>query len=137
MILVDTSFFFPLFNQADPDHGRVADAMLSFRGKKTSDLLLTTNHIVFETVTLARARLTHDYAVRVSRALLSQTVARIHWATEDDQREALAYLARHGDKKYSAVDCLSFVVMDKFGITEAWTLDSDFSHRFTARPGPR
>ena len=111
--------------------------MLSFRGKKTSDLLLTTNHIVFETVTPARARLTHDYAVQVSQALLTQTVARIHWATEDDQREALAYLARHHDKKYSAVDCLSFVVMDKFGITEALTLDSDFSHRFTARPGPR
>ena len=65
--------------------------MLSFRGKKTSDLLLTTNHIVFETVTPARARLTHDYAVQVSQALLTQTVARIHWATEDDQREALAY----------------------------------------------
>lgn len=34
------------------------------------------------------------------------------------------------------MDCLSFVVMEKHGIQMAWTLDGDFSHRFTAVPGP-
>jgi predicted nucleic acid-binding protein len=34
------------------------------------------------------------------------------------------------------VDCLSFVVMEKLGIDEALAVDSDFTHRFTARPGP-
>lgn len=34
------------------------------------------------------------------------------------------------------VDCLSFVVMEKLGIHEALAVDSDFSHRFIARPGP-
>jgi predicted nucleic acid-binding protein len=33
------------------------------------------------------------------------------------------------------VDCLSFVVMEKLGIREA--LDSDFTHRFIARPDPK
>ena len=135
MILVDTSFFFPLFNEADPDHGRVREALESFRGQRTRDVLLTTNHIVFETVTLARSRIHHGAAVRVTQALLGETFARIHWATEEEQRAALDYLARYHDKKYSAVDCLSFVVMERLGIAEALTLDSDFSHRFTVRPG--
>ena len=38
---------------------------------------------------------------------------------------------------YSAVDCLSFVVMLKQGINEALSFDSDFARRFVVRPGPR
>jgi predicted nucleic acid-binding protein len=79
VILIDTSFFFPLFNQSDPDHGRVRAALQDFRGQRPRDLLLTTNHIIFETVTLARSRVDHAVAVRVSQALLSETVATIHW----------------------------------------------------------
>ena len=44
---------------------------------------------------------------------------------------------RHNDQAYSLVDCLSFVVMEKLGIHEALAVDSDFTHRFVARPGPR
>ena len=47
------------------------------------------------------------------------------------------YLVRYHDKDYSAVDCLSFVIMEKYGIQEALTIDSDFTHRFVARPGPQ
>jgi predicted nucleic acid-binding protein len=43
---------------------------------------------------------------------------------------------RHQDQTYSFVDCLSFVVMEKAGIREALAVDSDFTHRFVARPGP-
>jgi ATP-dependent Clp protease adaptor protein ClpS len=48
---------------------------------------------------------------------------------------AFECLKRHRDKTCSAVDCLSFVVMEKHGITEALAIDDDFTHRFTARPG--
>jgi predicted nucleic acid-binding protein len=34
------------------------------------------------------------------------------------------------------VDCLSFVVMEKLGISEALAVDDDFTHHFVARPGP-
>ncbi len=55
----------------------------------------------------------------------------------DDEQAALAYLRQHHDKRYSAVDCLSFVVMLAHGIDTALTLDRrDFSHRFRVLPGP-
>lgn len=54
--------------------------------------------------------------------------------TKDDDK----YLKKYRDKEFSAVDCLSFVVMDKLGITEALTFDArNFSHRFIVRPGPQ
>jgi predicted nucleic acid-binding protein len=34
------------------------------------------------------------------------------------------------------VDCLSFVVMLEHGITETFSFDEDFSHRFVMRPRP-
>jgi predicted nucleic acid-binding protein len=63
-------------------------------------------------------------------------LARIFRPTEDDERAAFEYFKRHDDQEYSMVDCLSFVVMEQNGIREALAVDSDFTHRFTARPGP-
>ena len=60
----------------------------------------------------------HEQAVRLEGQLYREKLARIHWAT------------------YSIVDCLSFVVMERLGIQEALAVDSDFTHRFVARPGP-
>ena len=71
------------------------------------------------------------------RRLYAETMARIHWASPAEEKEAFAYLVRHQDKNYSPVDCVSFVVMESLGLTEALTIDDDFTHRFIARPGPR
>jgi predicted nucleic acid-binding protein len=89
-----------------------------------------------ETITLARRRSTHQQAAFIGERLYSEKIARIHRTTFDEQRAAFEYFKRYGDKEYSSVDCLSFVVMDSLGITEALAIDSDFTHRFTARPGP-
>ena len=136
MIFVDTSFFFPLLSANDRDHSLVREVFEGLGNRRLPDLLLTTNHGVGETITLARIRAGHDLAVKVGRHLYSEKMARIHWATADEEKAAFEYLARHKDKEYSFTDCLSFVVMDAFGITEAFAVDSDFTHRFTARPGP-
>ena len=66
----------------------------------------------------------------------SERMARIHRTTFEEQRAAFDYFRRHADKKYSTVDCLSFVVMDNLDIREALAVDEDFTHRFIARPGP-
>jgi uncharacterized protein len=93
--------------------------------------------VVFETITLARMRASHRLAVEAGTILYSEKMARIHTATLEEERAAFAYLARHADKGYSAVDCLSFVVMERLGIREALAIDRHFTHRFHARPGPR
>jgi predicted nucleic acid-binding protein len=137
VIFVDTSFLFPLFVTNDDDHRRVREVFEGIRGRPLRDLLITTNHVVFETVTLMRRRVGHREAVYAGDRLLSGRMIRIHQTTAEEEREALVYFARHADKDYSAVDCLSFVIMDKLGISESWAVDSDFTHRFIARPGPR
>jgi uncharacterized protein len=136
VIFVDTGFFFALASEKDPDHARVLEVWQGFRGRRLPDLLVTTNHVVMECITLTRVRIGHQAAVVMGERLYSEKMARIHRATVEDERAAFEYLKKHRDKEYSAVDCLSFVVMDKLGISEALAVDDDFTHRFVARPGP-
>jgi predicted nucleic acid-binding protein len=143
VIFLDTGFLFAFVSEDDADHARVVEVLEGYRGRPLGELLLTTNHVVAETITLVRAKghrdagVRHDLAVKVGQQLFAGVFGRIHQATAEEEREALAYLARHRDKAYSFVDCLSFVIMEKLGIKEALAVDSDFTHRFTARPGPK
>lgn len=142
MIFLDTSFLFPLFARHDPDHQRVRQVMEAFRGKRMADQVLTTNQVVAETITLVRykgsrqSKTAHALAAEVGSVLYGGTLARIHWTTPAEERAAFEYFKRHADQEYSMVDCLSFVVMEQNGIREALAVDSDFTHRFAARPGP-
>jgi uncharacterized protein len=132
---LDTGFLFALVSKKDVHHQRVVDVFRSFHGLRLAGHLLTTNHVIAETITLTR-KIGHANAARLGDQLYNEKLARIHWASPDEERAAFAFFKRHQDQTYSAVDCLSFVVMEKLGIREALAVDSDFTHRFIARPGP-
>jgi uncharacterized protein len=137
VIFVDTGFLFAFFSEGDVNHARVAEVFEEFKGRNLPEILVTTDHVVSETITLTRYRISHERAVFVGERLYSEKMARIHRASFEEQRAAFDYFKRHADKKYSTVDCLSFVVMESLGIREALAVDEDFTHRFVARPGPR
>lgn len=135
MIFVDTSFFAALLLPKDVNHRRAVLAIEELGQARLSDVLLTTNNVILETITVARYEGNHKTAVRAAELLYGGTMAQLYRTTAEDEAEAVAYLRRHHDKEYSAVDCLSFVVMLKQGIREAFSFDDDFSHRFIMRPG--
>ncbi len=135
MILVDTSFFFAFFASNDEDHDRAVAALDEFEGRLLPEILVTTDIIVIETITLARRRASHKAAAYIGEHLYSEKLAHIYRTSFEEHRAAFEYFKRYDDKKYSAVDCLSFIVMEKLELAEALTLDADFSHRFTVRPG--
>jgi predicted nucleic acid-binding protein len=64
VIFVDTSFFFALFSARDPNHQRVREVFEAQNGRRLPDLLLTSNHVVFETITLARSEAGHTLGRR-------------------------------------------------------------------------
>lgn len=136
MTFLDTSFLFALVSAKDEHHDRVREAFADFRGKHRPDVLVTTNEVIAETITLTR-KLGHEAATRLGEQLYAETLARVHWTTPSEERAAFEYFKRHRDQLYSLTDCLSFVVMDSLGIREALAVDSDFTHRFVVRPGPK
>ncbi len=90
--------------------------------------------MVFETSTVTRAKAGHALAVTAGEGLLRGGMARIHHATDEEERAAFEYLKKYRDQDYSPVDCLSFVLMERLGIPEALSLDAHFSHRVVVRP---
>jgi predicted nucleic acid-binding protein len=142
LIFLDTGFVFALFVEGDEHHARVNEVFDAYRGRRLEDLLLTTSHVIAETVTLLGrkghpdSRVRHRLAVGVGDQLFSGALGRVHRSTEDEEQEALAYFAEHEDQNYSFVDCLSFVVMERMKIREAFAVDRHFTRRFIAVPGP-
>ena len=135
MIFVDASFFVALLSTRDDQHARAQKAFEAFEGRRLRDLCLTTNNVVLETITVTGRQGGNPLAAEVGELLYTEKLARIYRTTPEDELAALAYRKQHLDKRYSAVDCLSFVVMLKHGIHEVLAFDRrDFTHRFVVLP---
>jgi predicted nucleic acid-binding protein len=139
VIFVDTGFLFAFFSEDDVNHARVAEVFEEFKGRNLPEILVTTDHVVSETITLTRYRISHERAVFVGERLYSEKMARIRRASFEEQRAAFDYFKRHADKKYSTVDCLSFVVMESLGIRKPsrWTRTSPTASSLGRAPGRR
>jgi hypothetical protein len=142
LIFLDTGFLQAIFSEEDKHHRRVQAVLEQYRGRRLSDLLITTNFVVSEALTLAQSKghpdpgVRHDRAVQIGHLLRAGYFGKIHRVTEDEEDAAFEHFGRHRAQGYSFVDCLSFVVMEKLGIREAFSVDKHFTHRFTAIPGP-
>ena len=80
MIFIDTGFLFAQVSKRDAHHSRVVEVFRAFKDLRRVDHLLTTNHVIAETITLTR-KVGHEEAARLSDQLYGEKLARIHWAT--------------------------------------------------------
>jgi hypothetical protein len=123
-LFVDTAGWMACADSADPAHGpaRAArDAAL-----EGGQLLVTTDYVVDETLTLVRMRL----GLAAAEAWWAQVEgsSRVRHETIDALRaeKARSMFYRHRDKDYSFTDCTSFVVMRELRLKEALTTDRHF-----------
>lgn len=77
MTFVDTGFLFALVSSKDEHHARVVEVFQTFQNVKLRDNLVTTNHVVAETITLTR-RIGHEHATRLGDRLYGEKLASIH-----------------------------------------------------------
>ena len=121
MIFVDTGAWYADFVADDPDH-KAARAFL----KGNTDQLVTTDHVIGETVTLLRVRGRRRRAIQALSHLLSERITRIEWVREADMRDAFAVFQKFSDKDWSFTDCVSKVVMERLGAKKAFAFDHHF-----------
>jgi predicted nucleic acid-binding protein len=123
-LFVDTAGWMACADAADPAHGT---ARASRDGAlKAGQLLVTTDYVVDETLTLIRMRL----GIVAAEAWWVQVEgsSRVRHETIDALRaeKARSVFFRHRDKDYSFTDCTSFVVMRDLRLKEALTTDRHF-----------
>ncbi|MGH7821110.1 MAG: type II toxin-antitoxin system VapC family toxin [Candidatus Binatia bacterium] len=123
MIFVDTSFWVAARNKRDNNH---REAALLLQGH-AADTFLTTNHVRGETWTFLRKRLGHEEAVDFLDAVERSPRVRLVRVAEELENEALRWLRRHDERRYSFVDATSFALMRSLKIRTAFAFDGEFS----------
>lgn len=88
--------------------------------------LITTDYILDETLTLLKARGEYQRAIRLGQNLFNEAEARLYYLTTEDIMAAWRMFLRFSDKDWSFTDCTSKVVMEKLGMTTAFTFDHHF-----------
>ena len=124
-LFVDTAGWMAMADAADPAHQasrRERDVCLEGGG-----ILVSTDYVIDETLTLIRVRL----GLRAAAEWWAQIDAssRIRWERIDASRaeKARARFFEWTDKDFSLTDCTSFVVMEELGLARALTTDRHFS----------
>ena len=121
-IFVDTSAFYAIVDDRDPNHDRARSALGSLVG---ADAPLTTHeYVVVETTALVQRRLGLAALRRFVDDLLP--LVEITWVDETLHGEAREALLAAGRRNVSLVDWTSFLVMRRLGVRRAFTFDPDF-----------
>ena len=95
------------------------------RLRKDHVTLTTTIFVVAEAHALFLSRAGRDPAARFLRGLSNTSIEIVH-PTAGDESRAFAIVERYTDKSFSLTDALSFAVMERLGISTAFTFDRDF-----------
>ena len=123
-VFVDTGYLLALELANDQNHQSAIDHWQ--RVVTSLPPLVTTSYIFDEVVTFFNSRGYHSKAVEVGTRLLRSPSVRLVHVDEALFNEGWVFLRQHRDKNYSLTDCISFIVMQKFGITVAYAFDRHF-----------
>lgn len=121
-MLVDTSGFFSLYDEADKFH----EQSVSFYDAAAKRV--TTNYVLTEYTALAQIRgVPRSEIIKFSNRILDDKAVEIIWIDENLHRQAVALMRERADKNYSLCDAASFIVMRMRQITESLTTDKHFN----------
>lgn len=128
--LIDTGAFYAL---ADDSDRHAAPARAFFRAHLEDDGFVTTSAIVLESWTLIRNKLGWPAARTFLENLKRAGIAMLYLESADLDA-AGKILDQYADQELSLTDAASFALMERHGITHAFTFDKDF---LLYRYGPR
>ena len=123
MLFVDTSVLYALLVESEADHRTVRGAFR--RVAESGRPMFTTNYVVLETIALLQSRIGLDPVRSLDAAILP--LIEVVFVDAGLHRRALERLVRLDRRRVSLVDASSFEAMDAQGVTDAFTLDEDFS----------
>ena len=124
-LFVDTSAILAIIDADQSGHRDVVHAFDAAIDE--GNPLYTSNYVLVETFALVQRRL----GLAASRDLASAFVPLLNtlWVDEAVHETALSALLAAGRRSLSLVDCTSFEIMRRHGLTQVVALDRDFSRQ--------
>ncbi len=122
VVFADTHFFLALLNPKDAAHQAAVQFISSFNGR-----LVTTEWVLVEVAGRAASPVhLRQPFVRFYDDLKENASAVVLDADHAYFERGMDLYRQRSDKEWSLVDCISFVVMQQYGLTEALTGDHHF-----------
>lgn len=117
----DTSFCLALSSPQDRWHRIACELSEDFSGR-----VVTSEYVLFELGALMSGPKTRQIFIGLVRDLVSDPLTEIVGASSQLFTEAVALYETRLDKAWSLTDCASFIVMNRYGLTQALTSDHHF-----------
>ena len=123
-VFLDTAYAITLAVESDEYHER-AEA-LADQLEVEATRLVTTRAVLLEIGNALSKKRYRQAAVELLDALEQDPQVQIVALAEELYKQALGLFRNRPDKEWGLVDCVSFVVMQERGLTEALTTDGHF-----------
>jgi len=120
-IFLDTGYLIALINKKDNFHEDAIKASRNYQGP-----FLTTQLILIELANSLCQPALRPLAVNIIKKMQDDPLTTIVPCTSEKFSEAFELYKKRTDKSWGMIDCLSFVVMDEFGVKQALTFDEHF-----------
>lgn len=120
-MFVDTSAWVAYMSDREARHEQVARLIENPTGR-----LHTSRDVLMETTTVLARRAGHKVATEFAKLATSEVLAQTHLSDATVDIEAWRLFEKRSDKRYSMVDCVSFILMRRHGLKAAISLDEDF-----------
>jgi uncharacterized protein len=134
-IFVDSGAWIAISDRSDQHH---RPAIATYRDLLRSPrILVTSNLVVAESYILVRRSAGHETAMRFLRSLRQSSRLLKVYSDAALESRAEELLARYADQDFSFVDAVSFALMQRRSIAQAFTFDRHFLVAgFTRVPPP-
>jgi predicted nucleic acid-binding protein len=119
-VFADTFFFLAILNPSDPAHAETSELSRSLRRPR-----ITTAWVLTE-VGDALARDNRTAFLDLLKLLRDNPLIRVIGPSRELFDAGVTFYGQRMDKDWPLTDCISFVVMEREGITEALTGDRHF-----------
>jgi predicted nucleic acid-binding protein len=132
-VFADTSGWGEYYIRSQSFNALAGKLVRQWQAKRTR--VITTNYVLAELVSLLTSplRVPRSHRARITDAIRSAPWVDIVHIDPALDAEAWTLLKRRPDKDWSLVDCVSFTVMTRRGITDALTTDHHFEQAGFAR----
>lgn len=120
-LLIDSAYVIALVNRRDQYHTHAKQLARQYRNTP----LVVTEGVLFEIGNSLAGRF-RNQAAEVIEEFVNSPQVEVVYTSPQLLTSAIALYKRMSDKEWGLVDCLSFVVMQERGLTEALTPDHHF-----------
>ena len=125
MVFVDTSALYAVLDRDDENH-TVARTTWE-RLLRSSNVLLTHNYVLLETVALVQSRLGMPALRSFQERIIP--ILQTYWVTESDHCTAIEMAIAADRRKLSLVDCTSFLTMRSHTVSDVFCFDKHFKEQ--------